>query len=116
MPTQRQTSNIYVVYVVKVIQSRDDSVPMSTRWQPSNPCLQLGLLDCHFNDIGMKLHSVNFAVKFSSALALENLTAKYTLCNFISSCTKFNQIGISPIGEIGAKGSLPKKNQNVNFF
>ena len=46
-----------------------DSVPMSTQRQPSNPCLQLGLLDCQLADIGMKLHSVHFAVKFSSASA-----------------------------------------------
>ena len=76
-----------------------DSVPMSTRRQPSNPCLRLGLLGCQLVDIGMKLHSVHFAVKFSSALALalDNLTAKCTSCNFISSRTKSNQVALSPI-------------------
>ena len=46
-----------------------DSVPMSTRRQPSNPPLRLGLLGCQLVDIGMKLHLVHFAVKFSSASA-----------------------------------------------
>ena len=73
------------------------SVPMSTRRQPSNPRLRLGLLGCQLGEIGMKLHSVQFAVKFSSALALENFTAKCTLCNFISSRTNSNQVGLSPI-------------------
>ena len=50
-----------------------DSVPMSTRRQPSNPRLRLGLLGCHLVDIGMKLHSVHFAVKFSSASAAPRL-------------------------------------------
>ena len=40
---------------------------------------------------------VDFAVKFFSASASESLTAKYTLCNFISSQTKSNQVGLSPI-------------------
>ena len=35
-----------------------DSVPMSTRRQPSNPRLRLGLLGCQLIDIGMKLHLV----------------------------------------------------------
>ena len=74
-----------------------DSVPMSTRWQPSNPRLRLGLLGCQLVDIGMKFHSVHFGVKFSSALASENLTAKCTSCKFISSRTKSNQVGLSPI-------------------
>ena len=39
-------------------------------------------------DIWLKLHHVHFAVKFSSALALENLTAKCTLCSFNSSPPK----------------------------
>ena len=43
-----------------------------------------------FFDIGLKLHSVHFAVKFSSALASENLTAKYTLSSFSSSPAKSN--------------------------
>ena len=44
-----------------------DLVPMSTRRQPSNPRLRLGLLGCHLVDIGMKLHLVHFSVKFSKA-------------------------------------------------
>ena len=66
-----------------------DSVPMSTRRQPSNPRLRLGLLGCHLVDIGMKLHSVHFSVKFSSASAAPRLRRtwlqKCTSCNFISS-------------------------------
>ena len=50
-----------------------DLIPMSTRRQPNNPRLQLGLLGCQLIDIGMKLHSVHFAVKFSSALAASRL-------------------------------------------
>ena len=50
-----------------------DSVPMSTWTQPSNPCLRLGLLGCQLVDIGMKLHSVHIAVKFSSASAAPRL-------------------------------------------
>ena len=50
-----------------------DSVPMSTRWQPSTPRLRLGLLGCQLVDIGMKLHPVHFAVKFSSASAAPRL-------------------------------------------
>ena len=50
-----------------------DLVPMSTRRQPSNPCLWLGLFGCQLVDIGMKLHSVHFAVKFFSAPAAPRL-------------------------------------------
>ena len=58
------------------------SVPISTRRQPSNPRLRFRLLDFQLVDIGMKLHLVHFAVKFSSASASE---------------TKSNQVGLSPI-------------------
>ena len=46
-----------------------NSVPMSNWRQPSNPRLQLGLIGCHLVDIGMKLYSVYFVIKFSSASA-----------------------------------------------
>ena len=66
-----------------------DSVPMSTRRQPSNPRLRLGLLGCHLVDIGMKLHSVHFSVKFSSA----DLRWNCTRCTF---AVKFSSASAAP--------------------
>ena len=51
---------------------------------------RLGVLGSLHVDIGLKLHSVHFAVKFSSASASENLTAKCTSCSFNSSPAKSN--------------------------
>ena len=49
---------------------------------------RLGVLGSLLVDIGLKLHSVHFAVKFSSNLTSENLTAKCTSCSFNSSPAK----------------------------
>ena len=92
-----------------------DSVPISTWRQPSNPRLRLGLLGCQLFDIGMRLHSVHFAVKFSSASALENLTAKCTSCNFISSRTKSNQVGLSPISSQPRLATLDSANLRLDL-
>ena len=92
-----------------------NSVPISTWRQPSNPCLRLGLLGCQLFDIGMRLHSVHFAVKFSSASALENLTAKCTSCNFISSQTKSNQVGLSPISSQPCLATLDSTNLRLDL-
>ena len=70
-----------------------DSVPMSTRRQPSNLCLLLRLLGCHIVEIGMKLHSVKFAVKFFSPSDVPRLYRtwlQYALCEISS------QVGPSP--------------------
>ena len=72
------------------------SVPMSTRRQPSNPRLRFRLLGCQLVDIGMKLHLVHFAVKFSSASASE---------------TKSNQVGLSPMSSQPRLATL----DSVNF-
>ena len=65
-----------------------DSAPMSTRTQPSNPRLRLGLLGCQLVDIGMKLNLVHFVVKV------------------ISSRTKSNQVGLSPISSQSCLATL----------
>ena len=81
-----------------------DSVPMSTRRQPSNPRLRLGLLGCHLVDIGMKLHSVHFAVKFSSASAAPRLRRTWLQS---APCAISSQVGLSPTWDwVGKASSL----------
>ena len=58
---------------------------------------------------------MHFAVKFSSASALENLTAKCTSCNFISSQTKSNQVGLSPISSQPRLATLDSANLRLDL-
>ena len=81
-----------------------NSVPMSTWRQPSNPRLRLGLLGCQLVDIGMKLHSVHIAVKFSSASAAPRLL-RTSLQS--APCAISSQVELSPTWDwVGKSSSL----------
>ena len=79
--------------------------------QPSNACLWLRLLGCFFVDIGIRWNSVHLAVKFFPAWTPENLSAKCTSYNFISSLGSWPEsnfmLASSPYAQLDQLGFRP---------